>query len=431
MKQFNIIAAISALTLLALASCEMKDELTGNNSKKTDMGVLELGVSVKQPTAQTRALVPTTTFPVEITGTSTEVSDIKKTFETVADIPASILLPVGKYTVTSHTPGSLEKQMNAPYYGGSTQMTITKDITTTASVVCKMKNSKIQMKYNADFLAAFGSWSITVDDGSSSVLIFDQTEINPSAIYWHFDESVVTAITVNIRAVTTSGTTISESRTYKKADAAENYEDVSEFFGGGEALDINMGTVTSSTGKVTGTTINAFITFEEESESIEMPTTDDDDDNGGGEENPDPDGPTLQLPTDVTYSISDESSMPTSADAFISTPAGLQSILVTIKAGNNDFDEILNDLRMDGQSFKTEGVNLVDNADFNGLLQAVGLPDGPTVDQKEYVFPIGVFFTFLNITGATDEGKGHEFNIIVTDKNGDTVSGTFKVTITE
>lgn len=428
MKKSNIII-LAASTLLALASCEMKDELTGSNSKKKDMGALELGVLVKQPTAQTRAELSATTFPVEIAGVSAGVSEIKKVFESVAQMPASISLPVGEYTVTAHTSGKLEKQMSSPYYGGSTQMTITKNITTSTSVVCKMQNSKIQMKYNTDFSAAFQSWTITVDDNSSSVLTFDNTDSSPNAIYWHFDENTVDAITVNIRAVTVAGTTVTESRTYKKQDAAENYENVNGFFGGGEALDINMGAVTSLTGKVTGATINTFITFEDQSDTVEIPVSGNEGE-GEGEENPD-NSLTLLLPQDVSYSISDESSMPARADALITAPAGLQSIKVIIIGGNNDFDEILNDLRMDGQSFKDGGVDLVGNNDFNSLLNSVSLPDGPTIGDTEYTFPIGVFFTFLNITGATDQGKAHQFNITVTDKSGDTATGTFKVTITE
>lgn len=436
MKLFNI-TSIGILAILSLASCEMKNELTGNTSPKTEMGILELGVSVKQPVSQTRAGVTTNSFPVIITGASTEVSDVKKEYATVEDMPSSVSLPVGKYTVTSHTPGKLEKKMGAPYYGGSTTMSITKGITTSTSVVCKMQNSRIQIKYGDDFQSSFKSWTITVDDGSNTALSFDETEVAPSAIYWNFDDSSVTAITVNIRAVTTEGNTVSESRTFKKSDASDKYEDENEFFNGGDALDINMGTVSSSTGSVSGITIKTFITFENESESVEIPVGGEEEPGGGEEgggdnpgENPG-DGPTLKLPKDVTYSLSNESSIPASADAIISASEGLESIVVTIIAGNSDFDTILDDMRMDGQSFKEGGVDLIENIQFNELLSTVGLPNGPTKGDTEYTFPIGVFFTFLNMTGATDVGKAHQFNIIVTDKKGETATGTFKVGITD
>ena len=106
--------------------------------------------------------------------------------------------------------------------------------------------------------------------------------------------------------------------------------------------------------------------------------------------------------------------------------------IVKIKGGNADFDAILVDLKMDGQSFlmSGEGVNVVGNSQFQDLLSNFGL----TVPQKnatEYNFPIAVFFTFLNATGATDAGKAHEFHISVIDMEGNSNSGIYKVSIYE
>lgn len=434
MKRFNIIV-LSALTIIGLASCELKNELIGNGSDKIVTGNLELDITVKHPASQTRAVTEVENFPVIIAGASTEVSDVLKEYASVSEMPASISLPIGKYSVSSHTPGKLQKKMDSPYYGGSVSMIISKNITTSADVICKMQNSRIQLKYGDDFKTSFQSWTITIDDGSSTALSYTDENKDPSPIYWYFDEEAVSAITVNIRAVTTEGNTVSESRVFKKSDAAEKYDDVTDFFNGGDALEIKMGTVTSSTGNVSGITINTSITFENHDETVEIPVNGKEeggeeggDDNQGGETG---NGPTLKLPADITYSNSDESSIPSSADALITAVDGLQSIMVTIAGGNNGFEEILADLNMDGQNF-TAGVNLIDNADFNKLLQEVDESlSAPHEGDTEYIFPIGVFFTFLNLTGPTDEGKAHQFNIIITDKNGATISGTFKVTITE
>ena len=204
-------------------------------------------------------------------------------------------------------------------------------------------------------------------------------------------------------------------------------------FTGGDALEIKMGTVESSTGDLTGITITTNITFENESESVEIPTTDPDEpgEGGGDPVEPGEGAVTLNLPEDVTYSIS-ASDAPASADAYIASEAGLDKIIVTITAGNDAFQAILVDLTMDGQSFLAEngGVDLIDNSDFGNLVSTVG-SQAPTDGTKEYTFPIGTFFTFLDMTGATDPGKSHEFHITVTDKNGETATGVFKVTINE
>ena len=419
--------------MLFLASCEMKNELTGSLTDKVDTGALELGVSVKQPVSHTRADVSgidTNTFPIEIKGTSEGVDTIVRRYNTLAEMPASISVPVGTYSISSHTPGELQKQMTSPYYAGDTKATVSKDITSTVDVVCRMANSRIQMDYGDDFKEAFSEWTITIDDGSEMALSYTQDNQSPEAVYWYFGDNV-DAIKVNITAKTTEGNTVSQRQTFRKADASENYDDVSDNFVGGDALQIEMGAVESATGTVTGVSIHAHITFEDESEAVEIPTTGEDTE-GGSSEQPTPnpgEGVTLDLPDDVTYSMS-AGTAPSKADAYIASEAGLDKIVVTITAGNDAFQAILVDLKMDGQSFLAEngGVDLIDNADFGNLVATVG-SQAPTDGTKEYTFPIGAFFTFLDMTGATDAGKQHEFHITVTDKNGEEAQGVFKVTI--
>ncbi len=428
---------LGTAAILSLASCELKNELSGSLVNKEDTGAIELGVSVKQPVSQTRAdasEIDTNTYPVVIQGTSDGVTDVIYEYNTLSEMPASITVPVGQYTISSHTPGTLEKQMATPYYAGSTDITVSKDIASKADIVCRMANSRIQLNYGEDFKEAFSEWTITIDDGGEMAMAFTQDELEAAPVYWAFSENA-TAITVNIRAKTTTGNTVTDRRVFKKSDASENYEEVGDVFTGGDALEINMGTVTSSTGDLEGIDISTNITFEDSNESVEIPTID-------PEEPTDPSEPgeggegtegavTLNLPADVTYSIS-AGDAPASADAYIASEAGLDKIVVTITAGNDAFQAILVDLTMDGQSFLAEngGVDLIDNADFGNLVSTVG-SQAPTDGTKEYTFPIGAFFTFLDMTGATDPGKSHEFHITVTDKNGETANGVFKVTINE
>lgn len=428
MKLFNIFS-LGVLMACTFSSCEMKKELTSGLEESFEMGALNLDVTVKQPVSNSRAEsnVSTNNFPVVIQGTSEGVEDVKKEYNTVDEVPEKIQVPVGNYNVSSHTPGELQKKMDAPYYAGNTDITVKKDIETVANVVCKMANSRIQVNYGDEFKTSFKSWTITVDDGSETALTFTNEDENPAPVYWLFDENVK-SITVNITATTTSGNTVKDRRVFTKSDASENYEDVGDAFTGGDAIEINMGVTESTTGNVTGITINANITFENHEDTVDIPTIDEPQE----PIEPTPEGEvTLNLPADVTYSIS-AGDAPASADAYIASEAGLDKIVVTIVAGNNDFQDILVDLVMDGQSFLSEngGVDLIDNADFGSLVSTVG-SEAPTDGCKEYTFPIGTFFTFLDMTGATDPGKSHEFHITVTDKNGEEATGVFKVTINE
>lgn len=573
MKQLNIWTMISS-ALLILSGCEMKNELWGTD--KSESGELQLGVELKLPTAQTRDAnesVSTADYPVTIKGTTATITgatvEVVKHFEKASELPASITLPVGTYTVTAHTPGELMKQMDAPYYGGDNSMEIKKGIRTESTVTCKMQNSRIQMKYGQDFFDNFQSWAITVNDGSDKALEYTTSTTEPDPSYWYFGSDEVTVITVNVRATTVMGNTVTETRQFKKANAAEQYDDVSDFFEGGDALNITMGSVEDLVGNVTGISINTSIVFENHDEVVDLPTytreetltmaepegnnylsdgvnvsetvmptnvtlevvataglkqvwvkgesanaaanayltalglaagdgadllaassaslanlfpmpvagaksytfkltqtlleglrnfvgthkltlkvTD-------GEGNTvlrtllikvtkegdagDTEVPTLLFQSNVdkiTYISANEISysmtdIPAEFNAYIKAPLGVDKIIVKMKGGNAAFDAILADLKMDGQQFADGvGVNIVDNADFNTLLADQSLT-GVSHGAVSYDFPIGVFFTFLNVTKATDAGKAHEFAIEIIDLAGNKVNDTLKIHITE
>lgn len=567
MKNYQLsLAALLGITLLA--SCEMKEEIWSKDKDTRAQGVAELSVAVKQPYSMTRAEneVSTADFPVTIQGTG-EVADIAKTFAKASELPQEIALPVGTYTVTAHTPGELQKQMSSPYYGGEKEMVITQGITTETKVTCKMKNSRIQVKYGNDFKQNFSEWTLTVEDGSENAKSYTNEDPDPAAVFWSFGTETVTTIRVNIRAKTTAGNTVSESRAFKKSDASEQYGEENDFFEGGDAIQIQMGAVASSTGHVTGITIKTYVTFEDKSEEVlipvsvpvtikepeghsylasgvtidesnyptdvelnvaaeaglqhlyikmgssnsaftsavttytsgdgldligateataanyfgTLPTSGDKaytlslaeplmqlmqqhagthtltikavDSNGNPlvkelratvtkAEEPEPpvedeNKPNITFQSgvaNITYITEKEisyskSKTPSQFTAYIKAPKKIESIVVKIRGGNKAFDQALLDLVMDGQSFMT-GVNIVGNNDFNSLLSQQKLT-GVSKGDTSYDFPIGVFFVFLNVTGATDADKAHEFEITITDQEGNSVNDVLKIHITE
>ena len=567
MKKYQLsLAALLGITLMT--GCEMKEEIWSKDKDTRAQGVAELSVAVKLPYSMTRAEneVSTADFPVTIQGTG-EVADIVKTFAKASELPQEIALPVGTYTVTAHTPGELQKQMPSPYYGGEKEMVITQGITTETKVTCKMKNSRIQVNYGDDFKQNFSEWTLTVEDGSENVLAYTNENLDPAAVFWSFGTETVTTIRVNIRAKTTAGNTVSESRAFKKSDASEQYGEENEYFEGGDAIQIQMGAVAASTGHVTGITINTYVTFEDKSEEVlipvsipvtikepaghsyltsgltinessyptdvqlnvaaeaglqhlyikmgssnsaftsavtaytsgdgvdligateataanyfgALPTSGDKaysltlattlmqlmqqhagthtltikavDSNGNPlvkelratvtkaeePETPveDENKPNITFQTgvaNITYISANEVSysmeaLPEQFTAYIKAPKKIESIVVKIRSGNTAFADIIKDVRMDGQNF-IDGINIVDNAEFNGLLAGQELT-GVSKGDTSYDFPIGVFFTFLNITGVTDAGKAHEFDITITDQEGHSVNDVLKIHITE
>lgn len=425
MKLINIIA-LSTAAILGLASCEMKNELTGSLVSKEDTGALELGVSVKQPVSQTRATeVATNNFPVTIQGTSAEVTDVVKEYATVDEVPSSITVPVGQYTVTSHTPGTLEKKMENPYYSGSTNITVSKGITSEVDVVCRMANSRIQMKYGNDFKEAFSSWTITIDDGTETALAYTESDLNPAPIYWHFGDNI-TAITVNIKAVTTKGNTVTERRVFQKKDAAEQYEEVGDAFTGGDALEINMGTVESSTGELTGITITANITFENESESVEIPTTNPDEGGDSGTEPPTGDGINITEPAGNSFltdgvDINNGAFPDKEIKILMSVPDGIQNLYVKVETTNSVFEGMVAGMGLTAES----GLDLTSQ---EAIDQALGnLFPLPEAGQTNYSFTLSETLLYL----LKDFDGEHQFMLTVIDKNNQQASATLTVRVTK
>lgn len=435
MKLFNIFS-LGVLMACTFSSCEMKKELTSGLEESFEMGALELDVTVKQPVSNSRAEsnVPTNNFPVVIQGTSEGVEDVKKEYNTVDEVPEKIQVPVGNYNVSSHTPGELQKKMDAPYYAGNTDITVTKDIETVANVVCKMANSRIQVNYGDEFKTSFKSWTITVDDGSETALTFTNEDENPAPVYWLFDENVK-SITVNITATTTSGNTVKDRRVFTKSDASENYEDVGDAFTGGDAIEINMGVTESTTGNVTGITINANITFENHEDTVDIPTIDEDEDSGN-----EPDNPNDELSVICTddngidlfengVQFASKSVYPTT-NINISAENGLKSLKVTIVGGNLGFQAIVDELNfVDYELVGESGKQL------ESFLAEIGVSISmPEEGCTDYTFPVGQFYSMMDIYGTTVDDYGadyHEFIVTAEDNNGNKVGPkSLKVTIT-
>lgn len=430
MKKIQTMIYVAGMLMAAgLASCEMKDELKGNTEiVYSEVGYLDLGVAVGQGSSRAEdSSVSANDFPVEIVGTDVEYTKIFESYEKMLE-ESPIVLPVGNYTVTAHTNGILEAVMDNPYYGGQTPLTIKKDVTETAEVVCKMENTKIQMVYDTEFLNTFDTWDITVTDGSQHILTYTEADKNPKAKYWLIQEGI-SAIKVQIEAITKDSVKVSETRLISKPEDAD-----SEFWGGSDDLKITMtpGDPDANTG-VGGIEVKVEITFTERDETVEIPVEGDDEvtepsepEKPGDEEDTEDseeEGPSVIIPQS-TYILPDDASK--NANVTIKAEAGIKSVMVVIKADNNSFEDALG--LLEGVNFST-GVELVGNNSLEEILSyiAPGLKV-PAAGDTEYIFPVGAFFEALSSLDAT-ETSGHEFIITVKDNKENEKGSSLKVKV--
>lgn len=96
---------------------------------------------------------------------------------TVDQLPGSIELPTGNYDVTVGSPEVTAAGWDCPWYYASQTVTIERDQTATAELVCKMNNIKVTVEYDQSFLdVAAADVEVTVTVGGSElVYALDET----------------------------------------------------------------------------------------------------------------------------------------------------------------------------------------------------------------------------------------------------------------
>ena len=470
------------LAMVGLASCEMKEELWGQETNPDEVGLLNVGVAVSSlvndvpvTTKANSEDIPVTS-PISAEGYKIELLNADgttvKSFTYESDMEP-VEVPTGDYTLYAHMDKLFEDEMTEPYYGGRESVSIKKGITTEASVTCKMENTKIQINYPDTFLQTFKTWTIVITDNNGNSVTFTQENTNPEAVYWRIGEDVK-KITINVTATTKTGERVSDSRNVTKPADSD-----SEYWLGNDALTITVEPgekkpvdnpdqpaepedpdtdpdepedpdptpdpdpepEPDDSSTVSGIEIKVEGIFGDTASdvAVEVPTTpseDEDDDTTNDneeeqkpseDENPDSEEavskPSISFPQ-KTYTLPADASK--NADAVITSTAegGIQSVKVQIIGGNDDFSDIVS-----GMGF-TKGLELVGNTTLGPLISSIiqGL-EMPQTGDTSYTFPVGGFFAILQTMGATT-GDGHVFNITVIDANGE-ADATLNVKVTE
>lgn len=419
MKNIKTSLLTGALSVVALTSCVSENLDLGN----TETGVLQLSVDIVQP--QSRSLTEVTSYPVVIYDAD---GNVKFSYNSVSDVPATIRTGVGKYTAESHTPGGLEKQMSYPYYKGTKDFEILPNTKSEVEVTCTMQNSQIVVNYNGDFMDVFTSWEITLSDGEGAALSFTNTSSSAPVYYW-FGEDGAEELTLNFRGTTADGSTVVARNTLTPSQASSGYDSDRENFCGGETLTLNFTPAESEDGKISSITINANVTFTETNETIDVDVVDksnmdDPGNNPGDDPGNDPGNAkiTLNLPQNMTVSAATDKSL---GDTYIKCEDGIKSIKVNIVSTSGEMVESLNDLNTNyGVNF-VAGAEIVDNQSmvqlFNDLNQPLSVPTQGAID---YTFPIGNFFGLLGFLSGQ-----HTFNMVVEDMNGSKKSGVLVLTV--
>ncbi len=419
-----------AVVGMCLASCTNENDYLGTK----DNGTMSLAVDKLMPQPKdarmgTRA-VETADFPVTIYSQTNNQEFIS--YDKASLVPNKVVMPIGKYYATAHTPGNLDKIMNVPYFYGSEEFEILKAINTEATITCRMANGSFTVRFSSDFAQVFSSWTVSIDDGTATAIIYtsDKDGLTPATKYMRFEENIA-SLRVNFVGTTTTGNRIVTNNILTKKNASEEYDGDNEYFAGGDAIVINFSPVESTDGQVTGIVLKANISFEETEEDFEMEVSDanvDGGDAGGGDTGGgdigggDASAITLNLPNNMVVNGSTDPSL---GDTYIAAEAGIKSIMVKIHSTSGGMMGALDDLNVEyGVNFVT-GAEVVKNDAlitlFADLGQTLTVPD---VGAKDYTFPIGNFFVLLSFLSGE-----HTFDLVVTDMNDNTKEGKLILTV--
>lgn len=425
-----------AMLCAGLASCEMKEEILGGKGASGAVGYLDMSVAVNtalesiQTKADSEETVGTKQqadgFLVELMGPD----DYSQTFTYASDMEP-MALPVGDYKAYAHSDieGGLQKKMTEPFYGARKAFTITEAVSTTIDIQCVAENTKFQLIYDPEFIAMYKRWTITVTAGSGCSETYEynsatdgDTPQSPAPVYFYLEDDVKSFI-VNVNATTQDGDIpVSVSKSFPKAGNSA--------YTGGEAVNIKLlpgdpETTIECTATI-DIKVELFSSYEDINESIEIegekPTTPEDPDTDTDE----PGEPSGEIPT-ITLSGTEytlPADMSETVNATITAPAGLKSVHVQIVGGNDQFQSIA-DLALDGGDLELIGCT---NETLKGALSSMHV-ELPEEGDTKYLFPVSVFFTFLDpsMMGATTSPDGHVFNITVTDANNESVEASLKV----
>ena len=409
---------------IGVSSC-VNEEFPTTDAKQ---GSVSLDVDHLKPSA-TRA-IETADFPVAIY--DAEGNKEVASYDKASLVPKQIKMSVGNYYAVAHTPGVMDKIMDKPYYSGRDDFEILPNINTVSTVVCRMANGSFKINFSDDFAGSFTNWTISIDDGTSSAIIYtyEKDGWTPPVTYMAF-EAKVEVLNVNFTGTTTSGNRIAASNKLTKKSASEQYDSDNPYFSGGDAIEIEFRPVESTEGDITGITLKADIQFEESEENFEMEVEDNtsggDEGGEGGEDTPGEGGDSeaiiLDLPSDMIVSGETDPSL---GDTYIASENGLKSIKVKMSSTSEEMVASLQALteNYDGVDF-INGAEVVGNQEMTRLFGDLGQTLAvPAEGDTEYTFPIGNFFLFLAVLPGE-----HTFTLTITDMNGNTKDGILKLTV--
>lgn len=429
----NKLIKITNILLLAamwiiLPSCSKEDpfpyDVNGGKTGQLNFRKMMVAVSAKENQVRS-ADVDVAAFLVQVTSSKGAVEYAG----TYAEMPEIITLPVGDYTVTVKSPSNPDAAWETPYYEGEKSFSVKEnEVTFVETVVCKLANVKVTVKYDAKLLPYMqDDCAVTVQTGVGGRLDFVKTETRSGNFRYVEGEGTATL-------VATFRGTVDENyeenlRTYTDVAPGNHY--IITY-----SLKTPSGQDPDMTGTITpGVYVDAAVEVVDMNVNVDVEDdilSDNDrptqgDKPGGGDDpvvppTPDKNPPSVKAtvngadapfgtPIEVT-----EQDQEVKINVTSEADGGITAFTIDIDSSTLTKD-ILQGVQLDSH------LDLVNPGSLKTGLESLGFPT--EIGGRTAVdFDISSFVPLLKIYGAGD----HKFIVSVTDANGTTVKTLYFVT---
>lgn len=399
----------------SVISCEMKKELTGG-LKPVDpselpadpavTGALDLKLNLQPesdtPESKAKAEVAAT---VDINDFNVQIMDsagkVVQHFDSYGEYlnAEELLLDKGKYTIRASWGKLYEAAFDAPYFVGDTVCEIEPGTISSIKADCSLKNSKVNVEYNEDFLKIFkDDYSVVVTNG---IGILSMGKDEQRVAYFRSGRNINLAI----NATTNKGLDVISK--HKIVNAEPN-----TLYNISLGLDVSVDSIIDQLVKP-GIKVDITMHTRDTIINIEAPALPPDPDDGTdepGDESISIVGTGLDSPVEMTEDEALAGTVP--VKVTIKAPSGLKNVVVKIIAP--ELEKIL------GEENPFDLINLTPT--MTSILDGVGLVR-PKEGDKEYTLDVT---GFMKLMGGAGEYK---FQVTVTDTSQSSLEKTLTVII--
>lgn len=405
-KIFNILT-MAFMAVVVLSGCSKEDPFPASPSESGEgqVSMKKMLVEVTNEEEIVRSSIDVSQFIVTIGNANGTVGTY-----TYKDMPEIITLPTGDYTVSVKSHEVKNAAWEEPYFEGSQDFTIkANEITEVETVVCKLANVRVTIKYTEALLAVMGDdCKVNVLVGQNGSLDFVKSETRSG--YFKYDEGSTTLV------ATFTGTV---DNNYE-----ENFQSYIDVAPGKHymitySLKSQSGEVPDLEGQVNFTGVNVDSTITDVDLTLNVDPEEDileDDERPTEDPIVDPvtpaTGPTVEAVAPITFDAPNvvDGSSTVQINVHSDAEGGIQEFKVIIISDILTPDEL-------AAVGLTDVLDLVNPGQYKDALIGLGLPvEDEVKGQTDRLLDISQFMGLLGMLGS----GSHDFKLTVGDANGTT-----------